>query len=83
MPVAAVAGKYIGYTANVGDGTNVSYTLTHNLGSPDVQAIVKEWSTGYLVYPDIKQVSNNIITLEFFSAPSSNQFKATIIGIES
>lgn len=80
---AAVAGSYIGYSTNIGDGTNTSFTLTHNLNSTDVHAIVKENSTGYLVYPDIKQVSNTVVTLEFYSAPSANQYKAIVIGIES
>jgi len=77
----ASAGGVSSYTANVGDGTNTTYTLTHNLaGSNNICVVVREVSSGYMVYPDIVYVDSNNCQLIFVSAPTSNQYKATVMG---
>ena len=68
------------YTATVGDGTNTSITVTHNLDKAIVIVSVRDASSGYFVYPDIKYVNSNSVILEFASAPSSNQYTVTVVG---
>ena len=68
------------FSANVGDGSATTYTLTHNLNRADVFVAVREISTGYFVYPDIKYNNTNSVILEFSSAPTANQYYASILG---
>ena len=69
------------YSTTIGDGSAISYTITHNLSvSNDVQVTVRDTGTNYYVYPDIKYVTNNSVLIEFVSAPTSNQYRVSIIG---
>lgn len=65
----------------IGDGSSTSYTVTHNLGvSNDVHVSVRDTVTNYYVYPDVKYVNSNSVLIEFSSAPTSNQYRVSIIG---
>jgi Cu/Ag efflux protein CusF len=69
------------YSANVGDGTNTSYVITHNLNSQDLAVSLREVASPYaLVLTDIEFTSVNTLTVKFASAPSLNQYKITIVG---
>lgn len=74
--IAYIAG--FGYTALVGDGTNTTYTVTHNLGTTAVLIELFEVSTGALVWADITVTSTNVVTVSFKTAPSSNAYKIVI-----
>ena len=69
------------YAANVGDGTATSYTITHNLGTKDVQVTVYDNSTPYAeVICDVQHTSTTAITLLFSVAPTSNQYRVVVQG---
>jgi hypothetical protein len=67
------------YAANVGDGTNTSYTITHNLGTRDVVVTTYDNSSPYAeVICDVQHTSTTAITLLFSVAPTSNQYRVVI-----
>jgi hypothetical protein len=69
------------YAANVGDGSATSYTITHNLGTRDVQVTVYENSGSYAeVICDVNHATTNTITLLFSVAPTSNQYRVVVQG---
>jgi hypothetical protein len=69
------------YAANVGDGTATSYTITHNLGTKDVQVCVYDNSSPYAeVICDVQHTSTTAITLLFSVAPTSNQYRVVVQG---
>lgn len=69
------------YSADVGDNTNTVFVITHNLGTRDVLVQVRYASGTYaLVETDVEMTSTNTITLRFNVAPTTNQFRVTIIG---
>lgn len=76
----STSGGVLKYSANVGNGTNTTFTLSHNLNRADIFVAVREISTGYFVYPDVKYVNTNSAILEFVSAPTANQYYVSIIG---
>jgi hypothetical protein len=69
------------YGADVGDGAATSYTITHNLGTRDVQVTVYDNSSPYAeVICDVNHATTNTITLLFSVAPTSNQYRAVVQG---
>lgn len=67
------------YAANVGDGSNTSYTITHNLGTKDVIVSVYDNSSPYAeVICDVQHTSTTAITLLFSVAPTSNQYRVVV-----
>lgn len=72
------AGKF---AANVGNGSLTSWTVTHNLGTTDVQVQVWEL-TGSLrqVNVETQITSANVVTLIFSIAPASNAYRVVVIG---
>lgn len=67
-----------GYAANVGNGSSLSFAVTHNLNTLDVIVQVVEVSTGDTVFTDIARTSVNVVTVTFASAPSTNQYRIII-----
>ena len=75
------SGKPKRYAANFGDGTNTSYTITHNLGTRDVTVAVYRNSGSYdEVVCDVNHTSTTALTLVFTSAPTSNQYRVVVLG---
>jgi len=69
------------YAASVGDGSNTSYTVTHNLGTKDVTVAVYDNSSPYAeVICDVQHTSTTAITLLFSVAPTSNQYRVVVHG---
>lgn len=69
------------YAASVGDGSNTSYTVTHNLGTKDVVVTVYDNSSPYAeVICDVQHTSTTAITLLFSVAPTSNQYRVVVHG---
>jgi hypothetical protein len=67
------------YAANVGDGSATSYTITHNLGTRDIQVTVYDNSTPYAeVICDVQHSTTNTATLLFSVAPTSDQYRVVI-----
>jgi len=74
------AGGATAYSANVGNGSANTFTITHNLNTQNIFVSVRENSSGYFVYPDIKFDDANTTILEFVSAPTTNQYYVAILG---
>ena len=69
------------YTTVIGDGSATSFVVTHNLGTQDVAVSVAEASAPFnVVMTDIQLTSINTITVTFSTAPTSGQYKVTVIG---
>lgn len=69
------------YSASVGNGSLTSITVTHNLGTQDVMVFLRQAASPYAqVFTDVQVTDANNVTFLFSSAPSSNQYRATIIG---
>lgn len=69
------------YAASVGDGTNTSYTLTHNLGTRDIQVTVYDNSSPYAeVVCDVQHSTTNTVTVLFSVAPTTNQYRVVVQG---
>jgi hypothetical protein len=67
------------YAANVGDGSATSYTITHNLGTRDIQVTVYDNSSPYAeVVCDVNHATTNTATLLFSVAPTSNQYRVVV-----
>jgi hypothetical protein len=68
------------YTTLFGNGTATSFTITHNLNNTSVLTQVIREASGSFVYPDITISGSNAITLEFTTAPATNEFRANVYG---
>ncbi len=73
------AGDLDYYSSTIGDGSNSSIALDHNLGSRDVVVAVRNASSPY-EFIDVATfaTSSNTVTLDFSSAPSSNSLIAAV-----
>lgn len=68
------------YVSLVGDGSNIQFTLTHNLNSEDVIVSIREVSTDEAVITNYKPSGANDLVVYFGSPPSVDEYKVTIIG---
>lgn len=67
------------YTTTIGDGSATSYTVTHNLGTRNVNVDVYRNSGNYdEIECEIQHTSTTVVTLIFDTAPSSNQFAVSV-----
>ena len=66
------------FAATIGDGTNTSYTVTHNLGSKDVIVQLYDVSSDDTVIADIVRTSTNVVTVSFSAAPTTNDIRVLI-----
>ena len=73
------AGDLDYYSSTIGDGSNSSIVLNHNLGSRDVAVTVRNASSPY-EFIDVATfaTSPNKVTLDFSSAPSANTLVASV-----
>jgi hypothetical protein len=67
------------YAASVGDGTNTSYTVTHNLNTRDVVVTIYDNSAPYAeVMCDVQHSTTSTVTVLFSVAPTSNQYRVVV-----
>lgn len=68
------------FTAIIGDGSTTSFTITHNLGSQDLNVTVRRNVSPFdLVSPDVITFDNvSQITVTFSAAPDSNGYRVII-----
>jgi sulfur transfer complex TusBCD TusB component (DsrH family) len=73
------AGDLDYYTSTIGDGSNSSIVLNHNLGSRDIAVAVRNASSPY-EFIDVATfaTSPNKVTLDFSSAPSADTLVASV-----
>lgn len=68
------------YTTSIGDGSTLSYTVTHSLGTRDVIVQIYD-ATTYVQYEcDVTRTSTSVVTLAFAVAPTTNQINVVVIG---
>jgi microcystin-dependent protein len=70
------------YTATIGDGSSLVFTITHNLNSLDVVVTVRE-ATGNLsiVYPEIQIIDVNSVRVIFDVAIPTNSYRVVVGGL--
>lgn len=68
------------FAANIGDGSAVSITITHNLNTLDVDLSMREVATNNAVMTDWCPIDVNNIKLTFAIAPTSAQYRVVVTG---
>jgi len=66
------------YKESIGDGTTTSYAVDHNLGSKDVIVQLYDVSSFETVYADVTRTTTNRVTIDFASAPSTDDIRVLI-----
>jgi hypothetical protein len=66
------------FSANIGDGSNTSYTVNHALGSRDVIVQLYDNSSYDTVIADVVRTDTNNVTIAFTVAPSTNDIRVLI-----
>ena len=61
--VQSCVGTNLNYAANVGDGTNTSIAVTHNLGTRDVIVQLYDKTTYDTIYCDVVRTSTTVVTI--------------------
>lgn len=86
VDISAVETKLVtdGFTkkvsANVGNGTNTSFAITHNLGTRDVVVNVYDNSAYDTVEVDVVRTDTNTVTVTFASAPATDAYRVVVVG---
>lgn len=80
LKLATWSGRIKKYATSIGDGSATSYTVTHNLGSFDVQVAIFQNSTGDEVITDVTHATTNTLTIVFATAPASNAYRVVVVG---
>jgi len=82
--VGLVSGNYHDiarkYVTVVGDGTALTYAITHNLGTREVSVQVYDAATYDTVETDVTRNSTSQVTIGFTAAPASGAYKVVIVG---
>ena len=68
------------YETLLGNGVNSSFTVTHNLDTDNIQAVIYDVGNNVVSYPTIKIVNSNSILVTFSFAPPLNYYRIVIFG---
>lgn len=68
------------FAATVGDGSTTAIAVTHNLGTRDVQVTVYDATSFAEVDVDVVHTSTTVVTLNFSTAPTTNQYRVVVFG---
>lgn len=64
-----------------GDGVTTSFSATHNFGTPYLTASVYAVANSGQVYPEVRTISNNHLTVKFKVAPAMNvKYAVVMVG---
>ena len=69
------------FAASIGDGSATSIAVTHNLGTQDVIVQLYDASSLDTVYADVVRTSTSVVTIDFASAPGTNDIRVLISKI--
>lgn len=67
-------------TATIGNGTNTSFTITHNLSTQFVSVTVFDADTFAEVFADVVHTNDSTVDISFAVAPSVGAYKVIVIG---
>lgn len=69
------------YSVTVGNNSATEFTITHNLGTRDVQVVVYENGTPYdVVYTDVEHTTTNTAVVRFSTAPTTDKYRVVVVG---
>lgn len=69
------------FAQDVGDNSATSFVITHSLGSRDVLVSVHRSTTPWdEIICDVEKTSTSTITLRFAVAPTTNEYRVTVVG---
>jgi hypothetical protein len=68
------------YATSIGDGATLSYVVTHNLGTKDVQVTLYDTTTNAEYLADVTHTSTTTVTVAFSTAPTTNQIRVVVFG---
>jgi hypothetical protein len=77
IDTAVVARKASG---NLGNGSLTDTPFTHNLGTTDVIAVIRDATTGRKVDVPWAPTSSNVVTVYWPDTPTTDQYRITVIG---
>jgi len=66
------------YKASIGDGSSLTYDVTHNFGTRDVIVQLYDASSYDTVYADVVRTTTNYVTISFAVAPTTNDIRVLI-----
>jgi hypothetical protein len=69
------------FTSNVGNGSANAFNVSHNLSSFWLLTSVREYSTGDIVYPDMRQTTANNLVISFVDNPTANQYALLVAKV--
>ena len=67
-------------SGNIGNGSLTSIPFTHSLGTKDIVVAVRDVATDTMILCDWVATDTNTATLTFAVAPTSNQYRVSVIG---
>lgn len=77
--VTSLEDDLLKHAESIGDGANVSYTVTHNFGSRDVIVRVYDSATFAEVGPEVVHATTNTVTVGFAVAPSTDAYRVVVL----
>lgn len=81
LKLSTWSGRKLKGTALIGDGSATQFDVTHNFNTRDVQVeVVRNASPWDTVHCDITRPDANTVRLNFSAAPTSNQYKVTVLA---
>ena len=77
----ATGSQGVSYEETIGNNTDTTFTITHNLGTKDVNVIVRENINLYEVV-DVRWEATtiNVVTVDFSAAPTTNSKRVIVKG---
>lgn len=70
-----------GFAADIGDGSNTTFLVSHNFSTFDVIVQVYEISTGAEIYAQVERAAEDDVRVTFGSAPSASQYRLLVIPV--
>lgn len=68
------------FASNIGNGSSTTITVTHSLGTKDIQVEIYDNATGETAEPDVTNRQTNTVDVVFASAPASNAYRVVVVG---
>lgn len=80
MTTAGGGSSVTTFNTTIGDGTNTTYRVLHNLAKTNIVTTVRETTSGNIAYPSLQYANTNQMNVSFVSAPSTNFYTVSIMG---